>query len=73
MRRGIKVAALLPVLALSWRTPQFADSPLDDLVSLFQHQETPYCDLLQTTPRLRSLSSASALRTLSLFRMPLRR
>ena len=38
VRRGIKVAALLPVLVLSWRRPQFADSPLDGLVSLFQHQ-----------------------------------
>jgi hypothetical protein len=38
VRRGIKVAALLPVLPLSWRTPQFAYSPLDGLVSLFQHQ-----------------------------------
>ena len=38
MRRGIKVAALLPVLSLSWRTHQFADSPLDGLLGLFQHQ-----------------------------------
>ena len=36
--RGIKVATLLFVLPLSWRTPQFADSPLDGVVSLFQYQ-----------------------------------
>ena len=38
VRCGIKIVALLFVLALSCRTPQFADSPLDGVVSLFQHQ-----------------------------------
>ena len=40
MRRGIKIAALLPVLSLSWRAQQFAASPLDGLPSLFQHQKS---------------------------------
>jgi hypothetical protein len=38
VRSGIKIVALFFVLALSWRTPQFADSPLDGVLSLFQHQ-----------------------------------
>lgn len=38
VRRGIKLVALLFVLTLNCRTPQFADSPLDGVVSLFQHQ-----------------------------------
>jgi hypothetical protein len=37
VRRDIKVAALLLVLVLGCRTPQFADPQLDGLVSLFQH------------------------------------
>jgi hypothetical protein len=37
VRRDIKVAALFPVLVLGCRTPQFADPPLDGLVSLFQY------------------------------------